>query len=214
MFTELGIGIDRSHFLPKHSRLDLSTYFAKLDFHRCIRFICVSRLEKSKMVDHAILAMKIFGKENLNFKLFIIGDGRERNHLEALVNSEKLSQNVIFLGNRSQKWIAGAFNCVDINIAPLCGRSLLEASLAGLPSVAYDLDWHSEIVINNQTGFLVSPLNIDELSAKSLLLASNQDLRKIMSINMLRHANSIADPAKIAKRQADLYLKLIFENQL
>jgi glycosyltransferase involved in cell wall biosynthesis len=166
------------------------------------------------MVDHAILAMKIFGKENLNFKLFIIGDGRERNHLEALVNSEKLSQNVIFLGNRSQKWIAGAFNCVDINIAPLCGRSLLEASLAGLPSVAYDLDWHSEIVINNQTGFLVSPLNIDELSAKSLLLASNQDLRKIMSINMLRHANSIADPAKIAKRQADLYLKLIFENQL
>ena len=92
----------------------------------------------------------------------LVGDGRETSNLKSLAQKEGLIDQVVFAGNRSQAWIAGAFNLVDINVAPLCGRSLLEASLGGLPAVSYDVDWHSEIVVSGSTGFLVPNLDYSE----------------------------------------------------
>jgi len=35
------------------------------------------------------------------------------------------------------------------------GFSLIEAYAAGRPVVSYDVEWHSELVKNNETGFLI-----------------------------------------------------------
>ena len=35
------------------------------------------------------------------------------------------------------------------------GRGLTEAALASVPVVAYDRDWQSEVVVSEETGYLV-----------------------------------------------------------
>ena len=100
-------------------------------------------------------------------------------------------------------------NLSDINVAPLCGRSLLEASLGGLPAVSYDVDWHSEIVIPGSTGFLVPNLDYSAMGEAILILSRDQALRKKMSISMHQKAMDLASPEKIANRQKMIYQELV-----
>lgn len=209
-FTQLGVGIDKSHFLPKEFRQDVKSEFEEWGAIEPTVLICISRLELSKMVDHAILASKTLRDAGVGFKLILIGDGRESNNLRSLAHKEGMSDLVIFAGNRSQAWIAGALNFADINIAPLCGRSLLEASLGGVPAVAYDVDWHSEIVIPGSTGFLVPNLDYSAMGQAILTLCIDQELREKMAISMLKKARDMANPEEIAQRQRRIYQELVF----
>ena len=209
-FTQLVVGIDKSHFLPKEQRQDVRSDFETWGAIGINVLICISRLEVSKMVDHAILASKTLKGAGVDFKLILVGDGRERNNLKSLAEKEGLTDEIIFAGNRSQAWIAGALNFVDINVAPLCGRSLLEASLGGLPAVSYDVDWHSEIVIPNSTGFLVPNLDFSAMGEAILQLCRDQELREQMATSMQQKALDIASPEKIAMRQRVVYQDLVF----
>jgi glycosyltransferase involved in cell wall biosynthesis len=208
-FTQLGVGIDKSHFLPRELRQNVKSDFEDWGAINPTVLICISRLEVSKMVDHSILASKTLRDAGIDFKLILVGDGRESDNLKSLAQKEGLVDQVIFAGNRSQAWIAGALNLVDINVAPLCGRSLLEASLGGLPAVSYDVDWHSEIVISGSTGFLVPNYNYLEMGKSILVLCNDQELRRKMAVSMHQKALDLASPAKIAQRQRRIYQGLI-----
>jgi glycosyltransferase involved in cell wall biosynthesis len=203
--TPLGIGIDRSHFLPMDQRLDISSDLLEWGISDEFVLFCISRLEALKMVDHAIRACKLLDESNIQFKLILIGDGRERSALEALSKELDLEDKVIFAGNRSQEWISGLMRRADLNVAPLCGRALLEASLSGCPAVSYDVDWHSEIVISGQTGELVEDLDFIALgnAAKKVLL--DDRLRGEMSSRMFDLAHKLASPERIAMEQVKIY---------
>ena len=211
-YTELGVGIDKSHFLPNSERSDVTADLAALGVNDELILVCISRLEKLKMVDNAILASKVLLNADINFKLLLIGDGRELENLKLLASSEGLGNRVIFCGNRSQEWISGALKSSHINVAPLCGRSLLEASLAGLPAAAYEVDWHSEIVKNGVTGFLVPNLDYFALGEALTTLCRDATLRARFKQNMLKAAIQFADPLQIAKRQRGIYESLTNEN--
>lgn len=209
-FTQLGVGIDKSHFLPMEDRMNVKDVFIDWGaIDKCV-LMCISRLEASKMVDHAIMASKTLKDSGIDFRLILVGDGREFDNLKSLAIDEGLTSEVIFAGNRSQEWIAGALNFVDIYVAPLCGRSLLEASLGGCPAVAYNVDWHDEIVIPGETGILVSNLDFTAMGEAILHLWGDKQIRHEMRIAMLDKARNIASPEKIAKRQRRIYEDLVF----
>jgi glycosyltransferase involved in cell wall biosynthesis len=212
-FTQLGVGIDKSHFLPKELRQDVKSEFEMWGAIDPTVLICISRLELSKMVNHAILACKTLRDAGVDFKLILIGDGRESNNLRSLAQKEGLSDQVIFAGNRSQSWIAGALNLADINVAPLCGRSLLEASLGGVPAVSYDVDWHSDIVVPASTGFLVPNLDYSAMGKAILTLCRDQELRQKMANSILIKALFLASPEEIAQRQRRIYQELVFSGK-
>jgi glycosyltransferase involved in cell wall biosynthesis len=207
--TPLGVGIDKCHFLEPEFRKDVGTDFDTWGAKESFNIICISRLESLKMVDHAIHAVCILKKNGFKFKLFLVGDGRERQNLETLARKLGVGDSVIFTGNRNQEWIAGAMNYMDINLAPLCGRSLLEASLSGAPAVAYDVDWHNEIVVNNVTGKLVRNLQYDELGEAVLELYLDTNKRKQMRYLIKSLARELASPELIAQQQRRIYEKLI-----
>jgi glycosyltransferase involved in cell wall biosynthesis len=186
-------------------RLDISSDLLEWGISDEFVLFCISRLEALKMVDHAIRACKLLDESNIQFKLILIGDGRERSALEALSKELDLEDKVIFAGNRSQEWISGLMRRADLNVAPLCGRALLEASLSGCPAVSYDVDWHSEIVISGQTGELVEDLDFIALgnAAKKVLL--DDRLRGEMSSRMFDLAHKLASPERIAMEQVKIY---------
>ena len=97
---------------------------------------------------------------------------------------------------------------VDVNVAPLCGRSLLEASLSGCPAVAYDVDWHSEIVKDGKSGFLIPNLDYKAMGESLVILNRDGVVRMKMRENMQSLAKSIAKPADTASLQRNIYKKL------
>lgn len=208
--TPLGVGIDKAHFLPLSHRLDVSSDLQAWQLEEKEFFlVCISRLEGLKMVDHAIRACTVLKQAQISFKLFLVGDGRERQNLEKLASELGLVGNIIFAGNRSQEWIAGLMVYADLNLAPLCGRALLEASLSGCPAVSYDVDWHGEIVQPGTTGELVENLNFVAMgeAAKKILL--DNQLRAQMRQKMIKVAHRLASPSQITQEQAKIYLDLI-----
>ena len=161
------------------------------------------------MVDHAIRSCQVLDESHIPFKLILIGDGRERESLEHLAKELGLQNQIIFAGNRSQEWISGILARANLNIAPLCGRALLEASLAGCPAVSYNVDWHDEIVQSGITGELITNLDFRAMGETIQTLLENEDTRLRMSVNMRKLAFELADPAKIAREQVKIYQELI-----
>ncbi len=102
--------------------------------------------------------------------LVIAGEGESRDELVALVEELDLTQNVTFLGFRSdvdsllQQFDIFALSSLYEGL-PLC---ILEAMAAGRPIVATDADGTNEIVKDGKTGLLV-PLKEPELFADAIL---------------------------------------------
>jgi len=207
--TPLGIGIDDSHFVQPNERPDFSTELQKMGLNDDILFVCISRLESIKMVDHAIRACALVSNSGANFKLLIVGEGRDRKSLQDLVLELGLQKSVIFVGNKSQDWIAALMPHVYLNIAPLCGRSLLEASLSGCPAVAYDVDWHADIVLDGITGYLSPNLNYHDLGNNILKMMEDVSSRQIFGENMRKLALSVSEPKILVKSQENIYKSLL-----
>jgi glycosyltransferase involved in cell wall biosynthesis len=207
--TPLGVGIDKAHFQPLNHRLDVSSDLETWQNEGEFLLFCISRLEALKMVDHAIRACAVLKDAQISFNLVLIGEGRERKNLEKLASELGLVENVIFAGNKSQEWIAGLMSHVDLNLAPLCGRALLEASLSGCPAISYDVDWHSEIVHSGVTGELIENLDFVAMgeAAKKILL--DNLLRADMREEMFKLAQELASQSRITEEQVQIYSDLI-----
>ena len=114
-----------------------------------------------------------------NKQLCLIGDGPQRQELEAL--SERLGEgrNVAFLGFRGDRidFLKG----FDIFVLPseLEGipRCLMEATAAGVAVIATDIPGCREVVNPGETGFLSPPGNSEELARQMNRLIVDPTLR-------------------------------------
>ena len=130
----------------------------------------ISALRPQKDHQTLIRAMKKVCDKIPEAILAIAGEGESQVELKALVEKLGLSQNVKFLGFRSD--VDGLLGQFDIFVLsslyeglPLC---ILEAMAAGRPIVATDADGTNEVVRNGETGLLV-PLKEPELFADAIL---------------------------------------------
>ena len=205
--TPLGIGISDIHLRPREIRDE--RVFQDFPSSDVLTLITVSRLETLKYVDHSIRASAFLKKNSLKFRLIIVGEGRDLKYLENLCEELNVEDSVFFVGNRDQIWIANALRFSDIFLSPLCGRALLEAGLAGCPVVAYDVDWHDELVETGETGILVEHLNWTEFGLSLLNLASSPDTRKKMSAQIEFKANQMCKTTDIGEMQRSVYRQLL-----
>jgi len=120
----------------------------------------------------------------------VIGDGPQRQFLVNLTKEMKLENQVHFLGFRRQ--LADILAAVDINCLSSYPQqetlsvAAIEAMSAGIPIVCTDVGFMKEIVIPNETGFLVPVDDPDALADKVIILLQNQGLRKHMSAEARR----------------------------
>jgi glycosyltransferase involved in cell wall biosynthesis len=157
-------------------------------------------------VDHVIESVKELKRNSVKFKLHIVGAGSEESSLFKYTKEIGLEKDVIFHGSQSQDWIASFLPGMDVAIAPLTGRALLEIALAALPVVAYDVDWHDEIVVEGVTGVLVEYLNSSALghAVFGVFLLGNSS-RKEMGNQMRLKALELSDPLLLSSRQNNFF---------
>jgi glycosyltransferase involved in cell wall biosynthesis len=151
------------HFQPLTVRRNLKSELGVED-KKVVLF--VGRLSPEKYpqdVVHCANAMQtVTGGDDVVFLL--AGEGPMREGLEHLIADKRLWQRVRLLGAQSQRQIMDLCFTADVIIAPLSGISLIEAALAATPIVAYDVEWHGELVHDRKTGLLVPFRNVDRLT--------------------------------------------------
>jgi len=145
-------------YLKDHQPDDAVQMREKLGIHATRKTIgIVARLDPIKRVDTLVKTAILLS--DLPIQFVIVGDGEERANLQASVESAGQSNRFIFAGDQKDPypWISA------FDIGVLCSESegfpqaILEYMATGLPVVASAVGGISELVIEGETGFLVSP---------------------------------------------------------
>ncbi|MCB2297684.1 glycosyltransferase family 4 protein [Clostridium tagluense] len=103
----------------------------------------IGRLAKEKSVDIIINSMKELVVKIPNCKLLVVGDGPERENLEALVRSLNIEKSVVFTGEKPWAEIGRYYQMGDVfvgaSLTETQGLTFTEAMAAQIPVVAkYD----------------------------------------------------------------------------
>lgn len=144
--------------------------------------ICVSRLVEGKGIDKLI---KYFSEiDPPEWKLYILGDGMIKKDLENYSKSLNMDQKVKFLGFRKDVDYFLSKSSIFAFTSETEGfpNSLLEAMCFGLACISYDCPTGpSDIISNNENGFLIDMNNENEYIKKLKILIENKDLRNKFS---------------------------------
>lgn len=125
-------------------------------------------------------------KSNKNIKLLFVGSpvqGQEYylEEIEEIIKEKNLDNSVKILGFK--KDLRPILNLTDILVVPSIeaesfGLVALEAMLAKKPVIGSNHGGLTEIIIHNETGFLVEPNNERELAVAIQKLLNNKELRE------------------------------------
>lgn len=142
-------------------------------------FGTVARLEPIKGLKYLIEAMASVYQAIPASKLLIIGDGQERQFLEAAAQTLNLDKAVIFAGHREN--VAQLMQVMDIFVLPSLnegmGRVILEAMAFAKPVIATKTGGIPELVIDGKTGRLVEPGMSHSLAQAMIQLGTDKNLR-------------------------------------
>jgi glycosyltransferase involved in cell wall biosynthesis len=142
----------------------------------------VARLDPIKDLKALIQAFAIVRQTVRDIELVIIGDGPERQSLEAFGRTQGLSDAIHFWGSRNEaRTLLHAFD-IHVNSSLFEGISLtiLEAMAAGLPVVATRVGGTPEVVVNEVSGLLVPPRDAAALATAMLSLTLNPARRRAL----------------------------------
>lgn len=146
--------------------------------------ISISRLHKGKKIDELI---NIFSQlKDKDTKLYIIGDGEEKENLKNLVLDLNLQDRVIMTGylNKDEQleYLKNSSVYAMTSISEGLPMVLLEAMSFGIPCIAYKTDSGvADIIENNKNGFVIENRNINEYIEKLNLLLTDVKLKENMS---------------------------------
>ena len=169
-------------------------------------FVATGSLITRKGMDILIQAFYKAFKGDKNVRLYIFGDGPERNKLERLINSLNLSDQVFLMGLVDRKKIADKMSESDCFVLAsrreTFGVAYIEAMAMGLPVIATKCGGPEDFV-TNENGILVPVDDIDKLKEALIKMHQNIDLydrEKISSSTKKSFA-----PSTIAERLIEVY---------
>lgn len=175
---------------PKE-KLILNTYGPNDDFLKLTptleieQFIAIGRFTDKKAPYYTILAFKQVVDQNTNAKLIMAGDGHLLNTCKNLVKLYQLEKNVTFVGvitpNEFREYLKNCRAFVQHSITAENGDmegtplAVLEASAASIPVISTNHAGIPDVVINNETGYLVDEHDVNTMATKMIDLLNDKE---------------------------------------
>lgn len=135
------------------------------------KFLSNRNLEAHYGIDDVLRAFKIIQQRFPNAELTVVGDGSERQNLEALKSEIGLT-GTKFLGQIPHEGIQEAYNAADIflNASHIDNQplSILEAFATGLPVVSTNAGGIPDMVTDGVTGYLVERGDFQSLAQRAV----------------------------------------------
>ena len=201
--------LHRSHWTEPHLRPSADADLDDIGL-RGARFVAtVARLEPEKHTGDAIRAVGELVRRGLDVLGLIVGDGSQREELERCARDLGLQDRVIFAGNRTQEWLARVLPRASVIVSPHMGRALVEAALASVPLVAYDYDWQREVVVDQETGYLVGSGDWRGMTDAVERLLQDPALARRLGDQARRRTAAMMDPEALMRHEQMVYADLL-----
>ncbi len=145
------------------------------------RLLYVGRIAAAKGLPILLESLAILKIQHPEILLTVVGDGSDRKNLEAMTVKLGLSQNVDFVGYKSQTEVREYFQQTDVFVMSSFAEGipvvLMEAMAAGVPVVATQIAGISELVEDSISGYLVPPGDSNFLTIRIAQLLKDCELR-------------------------------------
>jgi glycosyltransferase involved in cell wall biosynthesis len=152
--------------------------------------INVGRFTYGKAQRHTIAAFAQLRKKHNHLKLLLVGEGDLQAQCREQAQQLGVAQDVVFYGFTEN--VPQIMGLADINVLTSLREGLprvvVEASLCGLPTAAFEVEGIREILTDGQTGFIV-PQEDEEALANALdILITQPEKRKRFASEAKMHA--------------------------
>ena len=171
----------------------------------------IGRLTQIKRPDRLLEAFTLVLEEVPSAVLMMAGEGELFESTKAA--GAHFGDSVRFLGWRSD--LAALFAASDVAVLSSDNEgmpvTLIEASMAGVPCVTTDVGSAREVVLDNETGFVV-PTDARAIAQALIALFMNKQLRHEMGAAATKHTEVNFSSDRLVQDHVDLYHRLIKGN--
>jgi glycosyltransferase involved in cell wall biosynthesis len=173
----------------------------------------IARLFPLKGHDQLMDAAPEIVRRQPDVRFFLIGDGILYEHLRARARAAGILDNFVFAGlidrERIPEMLAAMDVVVHTSLREGLARVLPQALAMGKPCVSFDIDGAPEVVIPDQTGYLVKPNDSAGLADCIARLLADPQLRAAMGAKGRRHVDPAFRAETMVRQIAEVYELLL-----
>ena len=162
-----------------------SNYYSNLTSKN---FVALGRFTKIKGFDKLLDAFNIFCQSNKDWKLYLVGDGPEKDNYIKKIKDLNLEEKVILPGKTSnvQEYYLNSSIYLLTSSWEGWGMVATEAMQYGVPVISFDLPAIREIFGTTDCGIIVEKNNVDKFAEAMLLLANDEKKIHLYSQNAIQ----------------------------
>lgn len=189
------------------------------DAARLFRIGIVGQIAEGKGHEDLVDALRVLQNERYPFvcRIFGVGSPEFASRLASRIKAHKLADKVEWMGYVHDG--DSIYGSLDICVVPsrfpeAFGMVAAEAGLHGLPVVATRAGGLQEIVVNEQTGYLVESESPEELAEKIGLLLSSPERQIGMGRNAAAHVLSKLSVASMTEKMEAICASILAEQRI
>ncbi len=181
-FTRVFSGLETKNYLTQPSPAETAALRRQLNIPpEAIVIATVARLTDLKGHEYIIESAPKITQNHKNVIWLFIGDGRLRRRIEEQIVQNHLQNHFRLTGLVPPEQVGPLLHASDIlahcSLREGLARALPQALLCGKPVISFDVDGAREVVINDQTGYLIPPKDVQALITAQVKLITDKDLR-------------------------------------
>lgn len=215
-------GFPRDRIEVVYNGIDLSRYGVDANDHAKTRaelgvrpnefmILHVARLDPIKDHPTAVKAMKLLGNRQPGAKLFFVGGGPERATIEAAIAREGVGDRVTLLGERHDvpRLLAAADAFVLSSVSEGIPLTVLEAMAARTPVVATRVGGLPEVIVEGESGFLVSASDPAAMAQAFERLIVDPSLRARVAEEGRQRVERLFDEDAMMRRYDEIHREML-----
>lgn len=171
--------------------------------------VSVCRLTQENYIDDLPDIAALVLRARPDALLVIVGGGAEELRLRSRVAAAGLEDSVRLLGWQPNDVAIELRQLAAVNLCLRGGYSLIEAAAAGRPVVAYNTDWHYELVRDEVSGYLVAEGDVEAAARRIVQLLDDPHLAGQLGANARALALARHDHAAVTPQKRELYDHLV-----
>lgn len=153
--------------------------------------VYVNRLRRAKLPDHAVDAFSRVHDRLPKSRLWVVGDGYLRRHLEG-----RALDGVRFWGRVSDALKMQLLTRAHLLLYPAVregwGLTVIEANAVGTPAIGYNVPGLRDSIRDGETGVLVPAGDVSSLAGRAIELLADNPSREAMALRGLRWAGQFS----------------------
>ena len=183
----------------------------------------VGRIDRKKGIYPLIKSFERFADNNHNVHLILAGGGNFSDFFPVI---DRFHTRITFVGKVNSEFLSQLYRIADIGVIPStmeqCSYVALEMMHAGLPIIVSNIPGLNELIVDQETGLLVSAyanpdkneidpilIDIEDLTKSLCYLKENKSIRKKYASQSQKRWQAYFQTKKMVQETIDVYKEMV-----